>query len=88
MGSIVWINGKKYLDHVIVQALADARGNKKDFEAIIADIDAKQEKRNFIANFIAAHDQELVGKRPDDYIRKREELAVQAEAEWAKKKEA
>jgi len=77
---IYYVNGKKYLDKQIIEALiAQARGAKGDFQKYLDAEDEKQTRRNFIGTHIQMRQAELIGKPAD----RMEEIRKKIEAEAA-----
>lgn len=72
---IFYINGKKYLDKQIIEALISAAvGTKADFQKTLDAMDAKQERRNKIGNAVLLRQNEFFGLPPLQMVEKRKKI--------------
>jgi len=75
------VNGKKYLDKQIIEALiASAQGTKGDFQKYLDAEDEKQTRRNFIQAHVQMRQAEFFGKPADRHKEIREKIEAEAAA--------
>ena len=78
---IIRFNGKKYLESQILNVIYEHSMETVWFKDAMAEIDAKQDRRNAIAKGIAMRDNELLGLSTEAYGMKRSQIEKEVIAE-------